>query len=277
MNCSTTTEPVGGESAHADRAAVPAAHGDILVRVEWRGALFLNYEMDPALLRAEVPRTFELELHDGKAIVSVVALTMRRFRAHPRGPFWAHCFSVLPEQRFLNLRTYVRHGHETGAFFFWSWLSRPWGMPLPARPFGLTCEFAASCYRLEDRNGRLDGAVEARRGRFSYRARLNKGETFTPCERGSLAEFALERYSGFFWHRRAGRVFRVQHPPWVQAPVEATIEDPLVGRVLPWFNNARFVSACFAPGFNDVLIGPPCPLDRVQPRRRTHRAFLEFP
>jgi len=102
----------------------PAAKSEPLVRVEWRRVLFFQFEVDPAVAKMNLPAAFDLELHDGKAVISVVALTMRRFRRHAAGPFWARAFGALGEQRFLNLRTYVRHGGESGAFFFWSWLSR---------------------------------------------------------------------------------------------------------------------------------------------------------
>ena len=47
---------------------------------EWQRVLFVHYEVDQSLLQREVP--FELELFEGKAVVSLVAFTMRRFRPH---------------------------------------------------------------------------------------------------------------------------------------------------------------------------------------------------
>ena len=270
--------PVAPNRPPLSRAAMetaPAAKSEPLVRVEWRRVLFFQFEVDPAVVRMNLPAEFDLELHDGKAVISVVALTMRRFRRHAAGPFWARAFGALGEQRFLNLRTYVRHRGESGAFFFWSWLSRPWNLPLAGRPLGLTCEFATTCYRHEHERGHLQGTVTATERRFTYRARIEPDEVSASCPSGSLAEFALERYAGFFWYRGAGRVFRVGHPAWLQAPVTATIEDSLIVRKFPWFERARFMGAQYAPGFDDVWIGRPQQLDQLCAPWRMPGAFGE--
>jgi len=105
---------------------------------------------------------------------------------------------------------------------------------------------------------------------------------FAPCPPGSLAEFALERYTGYFSHRGRGRVFRACHPPWLQAPVEVQIRDnSLVTETLPWLREAGLMEADYAPGFTEVRIGRPHPLDHPVRRTRRHHhgasAFFEMP
>ncbi len=237
-----------------------AVKGEPLLFLEWHRVLFFHYQLDPAVVQAQLPAPFELETHEGKAIVSLVALTKRRFRANRSAPLWAKLITLIPEQRLFNLRTYVSHHDEPGAFFFWSWLSRPWGLPWPARPLGLSCGFAQSRYWHEQERGELRGSVvgSEKGGRFIYSARLPRHAGFGPCTSGSLAEFALERYTGYFWHRGQGRVFRAWHPPWLHAPVEAHIEEAsLVLRAFPWLKHGRFAEAHYAPGFADVWIGRP--------------------
>jgi len=245
--------------------------GEPLVFAEWYRVLFLHYEIEPSVVNAQLPPSLGLELHQGKAIVSLVALTMRRFRANCAAPFWAQLFAAVSEQRFLNVRTYVRYGDEPGAFFFWSWLSRPWGLPLPTGPLGLTCDFAESEYHHEHERGGLWGVVRgrARCGRFAYRGQIEPHQSFGPCGAGSLAEFALERYSGYFWHRGAGCVFRAWHPGWLQAVVEIEIEErTLPVRAFSWLAEARFIGAHYAPGFDDVWVGRPHRLPAPPLRRR---------
>src|SRR5882724_9903122 len=101
--------------SHAGKRRLLSVKGEPLVLAEWYRVMFLHYEVEPSVVRAQLPLLFGLELHQGKAIVTLVALTMRRFRANPFAPFWAQLFTAFPEQRFLNLRTYVRHGDESGA------------------------------------------------------------------------------------------------------------------------------------------------------------------
>lgn len=255
----------------------------LFLAVEWHRPVFLHFELDPAIVRAVLPRPFALELFEERAIVSLVALTKRRFRVHPRAPWWARLVPFPGEQRFFNLRTYVRHGDEPGAFFFWSWLSRPWSLPLPGRPFGLACSFARSHYDHHHETGALRGTVtgDATAGAFTYRARPADGAGFRLCPKGSLAEFALERYAGYFWCRGAGRVFHVWHPPWRQTQVEAAItDDRLVTSAFPWLKDAHFVGAHYAPGFAEVWIGRPQRLPGGQtppPNRHGSSALFRMP
>src|SRR2546421_10041093 len=95
---------------------------DPVLLARWEQTVFLHFEVPPDILRPEVPPPFELELHDGAACVSLVAITMSEFRPYQRmGLAWM--MRCIQEQRFLNFRTYVRCNDEPGAFFLWGWLS----------------------------------------------------------------------------------------------------------------------------------------------------------
>ncbi len=280
MKSTVQTRVHDSPASEAGRMRLLSTPGDPLVQVRWLRVLFLNFEVPPDLLRVPLPAPFALEEYDGSACVSLVALTMRRFRRHHHAPLWGTMFSLINEQRFFNLRTYVRVGAESGAFFLWSWLSRPWGLPLPARPFGLSCGFAKSFHRHSHETGDLRGEVIQGRDRFRYSVRINPATQFETSPRGSLSEFALERYTGFFWHHNAGNVFRAWHPPWLQIQVDPSIEeDSLVTRAFPWFKEARLIGANYAPGFDDVWIGRPHKLGRAEFRRRqrARSAFFDMP
>lgn len=260
-----------------------ATKGEPFLVVQWHRVLFLHFGLEPAIVRAHLPFPFALELCDSKAIVSLVALTIRHFRSAPSAPFWTKVVPLIGEQRLFNVRTYIRYRGEPGAFFFWSWLSRIRGLPLPDAPLGLTCAFAKSRYEHEEESGDLRGVVEkASQGRFAYEARLDPGVAFRPCAPGSVAEFTLERYTGYFWRGGGGRAFRACHPPWLQAAVEVQIkDDSLVTAAFPWFRAARFLHAHYAPGFAGVRIGRPRPLDVAMRASRRHHhgasAFFEMP
>src|ERR1051326_2026871 len=97
--------------------------GDPFLFADWERVLFLHFAIAPKALEPMILQPRELELYEGDAILSVVAVTMRRFK--PAQPFpFGWIFGLISSQRFLNFRTYVLHGEEPGALFLWGWLSR---------------------------------------------------------------------------------------------------------------------------------------------------------
>src|SRR6266700_3159850 len=87
-------------ASDAARRRLLSVGGDPFLLADWERALFMHYAVAPAVLRPYVPEPFELELHEGSACVSVVALTMRRFRACRRA---ALAWLLRPvARRFLN-------------------------------------------------------------------------------------------------------------------------------------------------------------------------------
>src|SRR6266568_337430 len=191
-------------ASDAARRRLLSVKGDPFLLADWECALFMHFVLAPEVLRPYVPEPFELELHEGRACVSVVALTMRRFRACRRAAL-AWLLRPVAQQRFLNVRTYVRWRDEPGALFLWGWLSKPFRVGLPGAMFGLPYAFATLDYDHQLESGLLRGVarVEACSQRFAYRAAIDRKTAFQPCPAGSLAEFAMERYTGLFW--RGGR------------------------------------------------------------------------
>ena len=203
------------------RHRLEAVHGDPFLFADWERVLFLHIVIPPNVIRPHIPPPFELELHNGHACMSVVAVTMRHFRPCRFDPL-ALPFRCLGEQRFLNLRTYVRCNGEPGAFFLHGWLSQPLGLPLPSNMLGLPYTFANSTYDHCPQNGLIRGCVKTAKHEFAYHGSVPEGPR-QPAEPGSVAEFVMERYSGIFFRKGKGYVFRAWHPVWLQQSVDATI------------------------------------------------------
>jgi len=268
---------VSSESAAA-RTRLLSRRGDPFLSADWERILFLHFAIEPELLRPFVLPPLELELYDGEAYVSVVAVTMRRFRpTRLLPPGWI--LGPIPCQKFLNLRTYVRHGDEPGALFLWGWLSKP--IPLPLPTFNLPCAFANINYRHDFQSGFHRGEVRTKSNCFSYGATIDPRPTFELCSHGSLSEFTMERYTGFFHHGNRTRIFRAWHPDWVQTSVDVSInENSLLVEKFNWFKHSKFVGANFAPGFKQVSLGGVHSLGDVrQTRKQGHgaSAFFEMP
>jgi hypothetical protein len=273
-------EKVTSADTDAAQKRLASVRGDPFLFAAWERVLVFHFAIAPDLLRPYIVPPLELDLYEGQAYVSLVAVTMRKFRPLRALPFaWA--FGMLSCQQFLNVRTYVHHRDEPGALFLWGWLSRPLAMALPT--FDLPCAFANIDYQHVFESGQIRGEVKAGNCQFSYRAAIHPQISFGPCKPGSLSEFTMERYSGFFYRSgNRARIFRAWHPAWLQTSVDATINDQrLLAKKFNWFKEAQFVGANFAPGFNQVSLGRVHSLKNVggQSRQRRHgaSAFYEMP
>ena len=210
--------PRSGHAASIDdaRPRLEAVPGDPFLFADWKRVLFFHFVIPPEALRAHVPPPFELELYNGQACMSVVAVTMRNFQPCRSDPL-AFPFRCIREQRFLNLWTYVRWNGEPGAFFLHGWLSRPLGSPLPSSLLALPYTFANSAYEHVPENGIIRGTVNTANHAFAYRAAI-PGHEWQPAAPGSLAEFVMERYSGFFCRKGKGYVFEPGIPSGCNKP-----------------------------------------------------------
>lgn len=273
------SEKVSGLESDAAQKRLHSIRGDPFLFADWDRVLFLHYAIDPELLRPFVRPPLELDLYEGQAYLSLVAVTMRRFRPARALPF-AWVFPLFKCQQFLNVRTYVHHRDEPGALFLWGWLSKPFPLPLPT--FDLPCAFAEFDYQHNFESGELRGKVKAGGCEFSYRATVAPQSTLEPCSPGSLGEFTMERYSGFFCRGNRARIFRAWHPAWLQTHVNATIHNiDLLTQKFSWFKQAKFIGANFAPGFKQVSLGRVHVLNNVadQAAKKRHGAssFYEMP
>jgi uncharacterized protein len=105
----------------AARARILSHCGEPLFVADWKRVLMIHFEVDAEALQRDVP--FELDLREGRAFVSLVAFTMRGLRPRLGGKLAAWLFRPVATHDFLNVRTYVRRGGETGIHFLAEWLS----------------------------------------------------------------------------------------------------------------------------------------------------------
>ena len=226
---------------------------------DWLDVLMIHLEVDRTALQQATP--FELDLFDSRAFVTLVAFTLRRMRPRYGGVLGAWCFAPIASHPFLNVRTYVRHGDETGIYFLAEWLPNRLSILLGPRSFGLP-------YRL----GRIDyghhfpgadsfaGQVLDRASRrcFQYRGSPCGDDDYRACAGGSLEEWLMERYVAFTHYRGRARYFRVWHPPWQRRAVELELlNQELLTWYWPWIAQAKLIGASGAPGFKEVWMGLP--------------------
>lgn len=249
----------------------------------WENVLFIHYALDPRVLQPHVP--FELDLHDDRAFVSLVAFTMTDLRPAFGGRLAALPFLPFRKQHFLNLRTYVRHQGEPGIHFLAEWMSDWLCVQLGPLLYGLPYRWGK--HRFEQTGpDSYRCRVESRKGTGRFQCQVSlKGEvdnriepvktvgshSFAPilfrppsdpdagaCGSGQLVAFLLERYTAFTHHGGPPRLFRIWHEPWEQHPVDAVVEDDsLLRQTAPWWRDSVQVGANHSPGAFNLWMGWP--------------------
>ena len=250
-----TPMPTAGITGRLSSEARARMHRP-LFRADWLRAVFIHYEVEPEALQRCVP--FELDLREGRAYVSLVAFTIRQMRTGAFAPLGRLLLRPISDHGFLNARTYVRHGGETGIYFLAEWLSKRFPVPFGRPAFGLPYRHGRLDYQHDHESGEISGTITGKGGVIGYRGVLDARSEFCPCDAGSLDEFLLERYTAFTrWHGRT-RMFHVWHEPWPQSPIALKIErDDLLLTTGDWPAYAHVIGAHYSPGAHDVWMGHP--------------------
>lgn len=79
---------------------------------EWNRAIFLHWKVDIEELEKLVPEEIEIDVFDGKPLVSLVAFTMEKIR-----PRYFPYFSPISNFDEINIRTYVKLKSKKGIYF----------------------------------------------------------------------------------------------------------------------------------------------------------------
>lgn len=203
--------------------------------LRWENVLFVHWPVDPDAVAPAVPDRLSIDVRDGRAWLSVVALVMADVR--PPGVPTGYTF---PE---VNLRTYVDDG-EPAVYFF----SIDAAEPVGTRALGFVERASAASpwrIRLPYHRARVDveregDAVAARstradsrdaRATFAAAANLDADGTFTP-EPGSVPSFLMDRHRFYAQIGERGRAGAdrpvlasgvVAHGPWRLRPASVTV------------------------------------------------------
>ena len=181
---------------------------------EWHEAIFLHYQMDPAVLQSLVPEALELDLFEGKAWISVVAFTMRNVR-----PRWLPAWPPVSDFHEVNVRTYVRNRNGTGGVYFLSIDAAKWVSVALARILSTLPYRKALISRRRDSGNWF----EARTGTGMH-LQVNcraTGPITCPTE---LDRWLVERYALFEWYRNSVWCYKIHHLPW---PLQALQIDQI--------------------------------------------------
>ncbi len=260
-----------GRHGDAARGRVAAAGSEPLLMCDWQRATFIHYEVEPHILQPMIP--YELDLYGGRAYVSLVAFTLRRFRTciGQRVVRWAA--APFANHAYFNVRTYVVHEGGAGIYFMAEWVPRRLSMFIGPRTYGLPLRFGSLDYEHRHEVGRIAGRVrdltkcqsDAKRqcdGRhggddFEYDGRLKSGGDIEAAA-DPLTQFLVERYTAYTCRREVYRRFRIWHEPWTLRPLEVNVSsDRLLDLTGDWPGAAQLAAAHYSSGVRDVRISRP--------------------
>jgi uncharacterized protein YqjF (DUF2071 family) len=193
------------------------AERPIFLTASWRFLAMLNYEIDPAALAARVPAGTEIDLWNGRALVSMVGFLFldTRLRGVPI-PFHRDFEEV-------NLRFYVRRrgpeGWRRGVVFVKEIVPRRALAAVANRVYGESYVAMPMRHGVDLEEGRLreGGGVEyGWRHRGAWQAlRARTAGPAAPAPAGSEEEFVTEHYWGYARPPGGGSIeYRVEHPRW---------------------------------------------------------------
>jgi len=201
----------------------------------WKNLVVVNYEVASGVLRPRLPHGVELDLFEGKALVSIVAFHFRDMRVAGIIPaFSARHFEE------LNLRFYVKRriGEEwrRGVVFvreivpsrIVAFVARSlYNEPYSRLP--MSHDFAAFD---DTAGGTLEYAVHDKAAPVTVTATTTG--PLRPQESNSVENFILEHYWGYT-QRACGRTseYRVAHPPWNVWRVGSLSVSPEVALLYP--------------------------------------------
>ena len=237
------------------RLKIRASRGDPLFLASWRRVLLIHLTVEPEVLRPHVP--FPLDLHEGKAIISLVAFNQEDLRPRFGGLIGGVLFQPIASHTFLNVRTYVRHGVDAAIFFLAEFIPNQLAAWLGPRTFGLPYRHGTVDLNHHVNGTELTGSVlPTEGGGFKYTGGVcHTGPPLKTCVAGTFSHFLLERYTALTMRGRHPCFFRVWHEPWEIKSARITITQlDLPG--LPWEAMTQH-GAHYAPGLPEVWLSRP--------------------
>lgn len=187
----------------------------------WRKLLFMHWPVPVDVMRAVVPRSFDLDLHEGVAYVGVVPFAMEGVR--PR---------LLPELAALeffetNVRTYVVRKGEPGVYFFSLEAASRLAVAAARAAFSLPYHHARM--EMRESGGSTHYVTTRTATDVRHEVRYRVGESLGPSRPGTLEHFLLERYLLFTERKGNPRKGQVHHVPYPAHRVDVMeVTDQLV-------------------------------------------------
>jgi uncharacterized protein YqjF (DUF2071 family) len=183
--------------------------------------LFMHWPVPVDTMRAVVPRSFDLDLHDGTAYVGVVPFAMEGVRPRISPEFAALDFLE------TNVRTYVVRNGEPGVYFLSLEAGSRLAVATARAAFALPYHHARMKLRVTA--DVISYATARSKGGARHDVRYRIGEFLGASRPGTLEHFLLERYLLFTERNAVPMKGQVHHTPYPAYRAEVIdVNDQLV-------------------------------------------------
>jgi len=225
----------------------------IFLSARWEYLAMFNYEVDAAILKPHLPPYTEIDLYNGKAIVSVVGFLFNNTKV--LGVKWPG-FVNFEE---VNLRYYIKH-------FDGNTWKRGVGFISEIVPQFLVAAMANLCYNEHYSTAKMQHSIKQQNEQleveYSWKTNgqkwnsmwLKAGIALQDIEPGSEEEFIYEHYFGYNKLNSDTAIeYSLQHPRWQVYAVKEHKLSCDVGKIygaafVPFIENANPISVFLAQG-----------------------------
>jgi uncharacterized protein len=198
-----------------------------VMRMRWEMLTYLHWDLDPAVVAANLPEGLEPDVHEGRAHVGLVPFRMAGIGLGPPG-------IRLPQSTFpeTNVRTYVV-GPDGGRGVYFHSLDITYLAPTAVARAAYRLPYAWSSMHIATRGDQVGYLARRRwpapRG-ASSRVIVDVGAPVSAADRTALDEFLSSRWSLYEVGPRGAVIrARVDHGPWPMREAQVVVcEDALV-------------------------------------------------
>lgn len=233
----------------------------VFLSAKWEYLAMLNYEVDPSVLMEHLPPYTELDLFEGKALVSVVGFLFNNTKVMGiQWPGHTHFEEV-------NLRYYVKHFDgsqwKRGVGFVSEIVPKPL-ISVTANVLYNEHYSTARMFHLikEDKNKLLVEYNWKQKNKTWNSIQIQADNILQDIEENSEADFILEHYFGYNeLNKKTTIEYAVEHPRWQVYPVtnfviKADIENLYGSAFVPFIKGVQPHSVFLARG-SDVIVRKP--------------------
>ncbi|MDC9722436.1 MAG: DUF2071 domain-containing protein [Urechidicola sp.] len=209
---------------------------------KWEDLIISTYEVEKEILEKYLPLNTELQLFEGKALMSMVAFTFADVKFFGmKIPF---------HQKFgeINYRFYVKSKitGDRGVVFLKEYASKPIMAFIANRIYNEPFFVKGIRRKKEMKGNELFMSYNYPHGRVHVSAAIEKRD----LEGDSLEHFIVDRYIAFVKNRKKKTTqYKINHKPWKLYKMNSVHIDMTALSLLPTeFNRAKYISTYFVDG-----------------------------